>query len=128
MFLTRRAEKAPALLAYVAADSSKDAKRRRQLIGEIFQAVISVLPRIDSLVSRADLSMSDSIIIQAVYIAIGPFFIVEAGQDSKGSKDKTSAALATLGGSAALRGLRLSTLSLIRSVRRSHAGLSLIAH
>lgn len=106
----------PAILAHVIKDSTKDAKRRRQQIGEIFQALNSVLPRIDNLVSRVDLAMSDSIIIQAVYIAIGPFFVVEFGSETKGSKDKNSVALAALGGAAALRGLRLSTLSLIRSV------------
>jgi cohesin loading factor subunit SCC2 len=56
--------------------------------------------------------MSDSIIIQAVYIAIGPFF-VETG-DAKGKKD--SAVLSTLGKSS-MRGLKLDALSLIRSVR-----------
>jgi hypothetical protein len=107
----------PALLAYVTNDPSKEAKQRRQRINEIFQGLNSVLPRIDSLVSRADLAMSDSIIIQAVYIAIGPFFVLEFGSDGKGMKEKNSVALTALGGNTALRGLRLSTLSLIRSVR-----------
>lgn len=59
--------------------------------------------------------MSDSIIIQAVYIAIGPFFVVESGgdEDTKGKKDNV--VLRTFGKSA-MRGLRLDVLSLIRSV------------
>lgn len=65
--------------------------------------------------------MSDSIIIQAVYIAIGPFFVVESGGDgdSKGKKD--TVVLSTLGKSA-MRGLRLDALSLIRSVSLSILG------
>jgi cohesin loading factor subunit SCC2 len=66
--------------------------------------------------------MSDTIIIQAVYIAIGPFFVVDGGGDGgdgaggaggKGKKDNI--VLRTLGKSA-MRGLRLDALSLIRSV------------
>jgi len=58
--------------------------------------------------------MSDSIIIQAVYIAIGPFFIVESGESMSKNK-KEGIAMSTLGQSA-MRGLRLDALSLIRSV------------
>jgi cohesin loading factor subunit SCC2 len=60
--------------------------------------------------------MSDAITIQAVYIAIGPFFVVESGS-AAGNKDKASLVLSALGGNSAFRGLRLSALSLIRSVR-----------
>lgn len=60
--------------------------------------------------------MSDAIVIQIVYIAIGPFFVVEGSTVKAGGKDKTNTVLAALGGSAALRGLRLASLSLIRSV------------
>lgn len=57
--------------------------------------------------------MSESIIIQAVYIAIGPFFMAELGSSSK---DKAvNVVLNTLSASA-IRGLRLEALSLIRSV------------
>lgn len=61
------------------------------------------------------MAMSESIIIQAVYIAIGPFFVVESMTDSKGREKKDTAAHAMLG-SSAMRGLRLEALSLIRSV------------
>lgn len=66
--------------------------------------------------------MSDTIIIQAVYIAIGPFFVVEgAGGDGeakgKGKPERESVVLRTLGKSA-MRGLRLDALALIRSVSR----------
>lgn len=67
--------------------------------------------------------MSDAIIIQAVYIAIGPFFVVEnAGGDGDGASggrkkggDGGNVILKTFGKSA-MRGLRLDALALIRSV------------
>ena len=94
---------------------------RRQQVGEVFQALCSVIPRINTLISRSDggVAMSDSIIIQAVYIAIGPFFVVELGSEGgKSAKDKSNNyVLNALGGTSALRGLRLTALALIRSVR-----------
>ena len=57
--------------------------------------------------------MSDSIIIQAVYIAIGPFFVVEAGTDGDSKVKKDSVILNTFGKSA-MRGLRLDCLGLLR--------------
>jgi cohesin loading factor subunit SCC2 len=61
--------------------------------------------------------MSDSIIIQAVYIAIGPFFVVESGGEGDTKVKKENVVLRTFGKSA-MRGLRLDALSLIRSVSR----------
>ena len=63
------------------------------------------------------MSMSEAIVIQAVYVAIGPFFVVEGGTDSKGKEKKSSALSATLGTSA-MRGLRLEALGLICSVSK----------
>lgn len=59
--------------------------------------------------------MSDAIIIQTVYIAIGPFFVVESGTDGDAKGKKQNIVLSTLGNSA-MRGLRLDALSLIRNV------------
>lgn len=62
--------------------------------------------------------MSDAIIIQAVYISIGPFFAVdgiESETGAKGKKEKESLVASTLGKSA-MRGLRMDALALIRSV------------
>ena len=87
----------------------------RRLLSEIFQAVSSILPRINDLICADTMAMSESIIIQAVYIAIGPFFVVEAEPEGKGKKAAASNVIATLGGSA-MRSLRLDALSLIRSV------------
>lgn len=99
---------------YVVTEDDQAARTCRQIIGEVFQALCAVLPRINELISRTDLAMSDTIIIQAIYIAIGPFFSVDFTADGKGGKG--SFVLSALGGGAALRALRLSSLSLIRSV------------
>lgn len=103
---------------YITTADDASSRTCRQTIGEIFQGLCVVLPRINALIARTDLAMSDSIIIQAIYIAIGPFFVVEFGTETKGggSKDKNSPVLVALGGAAALRGLRLAALSLIRNV------------
>jgi cohesin loading factor subunit SCC2 len=104
----------PPVLAHLIKNTSVTSGVRRQL-SETFQALSAVLLRINDLVSNETIIMSDSIIIQAVYIAIGPFFVVDSGSgwDTKGKKD--NAILSTFGKSA-MRGLRLDALSLIRSV------------
>ncbi|KIK80090.1 hypothetical protein PAXRUDRAFT_833727 [Paxillus rubicundulus Ve08.2h10] len=90
----------------------------RKLLTELFQALSAALPRINALFSADDIMMSDAIIIQAVYIAIGPFFVVESAEgDTKGKRENV--VLSTLGGSA-MRGLRLDALSIIRSVFANH--------
>jgi cohesin loading factor subunit SCC2 len=93
---------------------SRHGKAHRGQIAEVFQVLTSVLPRVNNLVCADTVTMSDSIIIQGVYIAIGPFFVTEAGaSDSKGKKE--SYVMNTLG-QTAMRGLRMEALSLIRSV------------
>ncbi|KIJ60270.1 hypothetical protein HYDPIDRAFT_32393 [Hydnomerulius pinastri MD-312] len=90
----------------------------RKLLSELFQALSAALPRINTLFSADGIMMSDAIIIQAVYIAIGPFFVVESAEsDTKGKKENV--VLNTLG-SSAMRGLRLDALSIIRSVFANH--------
>lgn len=93
---------------------SRHEKAHRAQIAEVFQVLTSVLPRVNNLVCADTVMMSDSIIIQGVYIAIGPFFVTEAGaSDNKGKKE--SFVMNTLG-QTAMRGLRMEALSLIRSV------------
>ncbi|KAF9220470.1 hypothetical protein BS17DRAFT_739205 [Gyrodon lividus] len=90
----------------------------RKLLTELFQALSASLPRINALFSADGIMMSDAIIIQAVYIAIGPFFVVESAEsDTKGKRENV--VLSTLG-SSAMRGLRLDALSIIRSVFANH--------
>lgn len=101
------------LLRHILLPSSRDSHHRRQ-VAEIFQAVSAVIPRINDLISADSMAMSETIIIQAVYIAIGPFFVTETSEhEGKGKKENV--VLNTLGTSA-MRGLRLDALSLIRSV------------
>jgi cohesin loading factor subunit SCC2 len=95
-----------------------DVAPHRSLLKELFQALSSALPRVTGLIGAEAVAMSDTIIIQAVYIAIGPFFIVEASEgDAKGKKDGGASQLIHgVLGSSAMRGLRLDALSLVRSV------------
>ncbi|KAH9175682.1 hypothetical protein EDB89DRAFT_2135583 [Lactarius sanguifluus] len=105
---------ASALLQHV----SKHEKKHKAQIAEVFQVLTSVLPRINNLFCADTVAMSDSIIIQGVFIAIGPFFVTEVGTfDGKGKKE--SFVLNTLG-QTAMRGLRLEALSLIRSIFANH--------
>ncbi|CCM06130.1 uncharacterized protein FIBRA_08379 [Fibroporia radiculosa] len=108
----------PPLLRHVIHPSSRDSNHRRQL-AELFQAISSAIPRINDLICTDKHTMSETIIIQAVYIAIGPFFVVEVGGESEGKGKKDNAVLNTLG-SSALRGLRLDALALIRNIFANH--------
>lgn len=104
------------MLRFVVKDSSSTASAHRKQLSELFQALSSVIPRINNLVNAETVAMSDAIIISAVYIAIGPFFVVEGGEgESKSKKEKDNVTLKTFGKSA-MRGLRLDALGLIRSV------------
>lgn len=108
----------PPILRTMAQTSSIETQAPRGLIAEIFQILSSVIPRINSLICAEFISLSDVIIIQAVYIAIGPFFIMEPAA-SEGKGKKSNVVHNTLGGSA-MKGLRLDTLTLIRSVGLNH--------
>jgi cohesin loading factor subunit SCC2 len=104
----------PPILRTMAQTSSTETQAHRGLVADIFQILSSIVPRINSLICAEFISLSDVIIIQAVYIAIGPFFIMEpTSPDSKGKK--SSVVHNTLGNSA-MKGLRLDALTLIRSV------------
>ncbi|RDB15317.1 Protein rad9 [Hypsizygus marmoreus] len=112
-------------LRYLILDSSS-ASHRRQL-SEMFQALSAVLPGIDTLVNAESVAMSDTIIIQAVYIAIGPFFVVENVGDGesgprakKGDKGAEANVVLKTFGKSAMRGLRLDALALIRSIFANH--------
>ncbi|KAG8957597.1 Sister chromatid cohesion protein 2 [Tulasnella sp. 419] len=107
---------ASALLIHIVRDNDHVAQSGRKVIGEIFQSLCAVFPRINTSLGRTDLAMSDSIVIQAVYIAIGPFFVVDLGTENKATKERAALVLEALGGPSALRGLRLSALSLIRTI------------
>lgn len=109
------ASQQPLLLQHLIKNTSATSRDHRRQLNETFQALSAVLPRVNNLVSADLVVMSDSIIIQAVYIAIGPFFVVDSGGDGERKGKKQDIVLSTLGKSA-MRGLRLDALSLIRSV------------
>ncbi|CAK5269895.1 unnamed protein product [Mycena citricolor] len=91
----------------------------RHVLSELFQVISAVFPQLSSLVDADSVSMSDNIIIQSVYIAIGPFFVADSGEDGSGKKEKDSAIVIRTFGKSAMRGLRLHALSLIRAVSTS---------
>ncbi|KAF8879492.1 hypothetical protein BD779DRAFT_1551796 [Infundibulicybe gibba] len=106
------------LLNSVVKNTSATAQAHRRQLNDVFQALAAVIPRVTALVNVESVAMSDTIIIQAVYIAIGPFFVVEpGGEDVKGKKDNV--VMRTLGKSG-MRGLRLDALSLIRCIFANH--------
>ncbi|KAF5374102.1 hypothetical protein D9615_008832 [Tricholomella constricta] len=115
------------LLHHLILHASPTAQAYRRQLSETFQALSAVLPRVNSLINAESVAMSDAIIIQAVYIAIGPFFVVESvggdGETAAGSRKKGGEAgsviLKTFGKSA-MRGLRLDALALIRSIFANH--------
>ncbi|KAK1217276.1 Sister chromatid cohesion protein 2 [Marasmius sp. AFHP31] len=105
------------LLYHVVKHNSPQLQTHRKLLGEMFQALSAILPKINTLVGSESVAMSESIVIQAVYIAIGPFFIEGDGgpQEGRGKKEKEGMVAKTFGKSA-MRGLRLHALSLIREI------------
>ncbi|EKM54090.1 uncharacterized protein PHACADRAFT_162472 [Phanerochaete carnosa HHB-10118-sp] len=107
------------LLRHVVHSPPTERDQERRLLSEIFHVLSSVLPRITQLICAETMAMSESIIIQAVYIAIGPFFAIDNTLDSKGREKKDNVVINTLGPSA-MRGLRLEALSLIRSIFANH--------
>ena len=102
-------------MRYVVEASSQACSDLRKELSNIFHAITSALPRINDLVCADLMAMSEAIIIQAVYIAIGPFFVMDASVDNRGKDKRDSVVLSTFGVSA-MRGLRLDALGLIRSV------------
>lgn len=90
----------------------------------LFQTLLLLLSHLQRLVESPHIGMSDDIIIQIVYIAVGPFFVGEVGSGVGvgGAKGKATekkvleSALAAVGGESGLRGLRLDALGLVRAV------------
>lgn len=104
----------PPILRAIVQTNLAEIQAHRGLIAEIFQTLSSVIPRINNLIRVEFISLSDVIIIQAVYIAIGPFFIMEpTTPDGKGKKNNV---IHNTLGNSAIKGLRLDALTLIRSV------------
>ncbi|KIK69873.1 hypothetical protein GYMLUDRAFT_34262 [Collybiopsis luxurians FD-317 M1] len=118
----------------------------RQLMSDIFSALSATLPRISALVGGANVGgeggmpMNDAVVIKAVYVGIGPFFVgsdegshfVKEERDwerddtgsgkskSKGKKSHGGSILMSTFGKSAMRGLRMNALGLIRSIFAHH--------
>ncbi|KJA14685.1 hypothetical protein HYPSUDRAFT_208513 [Hypholoma sublateritium FD-334 SS-4] len=70
----------PLLVSIVKNAHSMVPEHRGQLC-DLFVALSAVISRINNLVNTETVAMSDSIIIQAVYIAIGPLFVVDLREE-----------------------------------------------
>lgn len=80
-------------------------------LSAIAQATAAALPRLSSLISRADMSFSDSLVIQTVYLAVAPLFIsepVSRKRESKGASRKA--------GWGVMKSMRVEALACLRGV------------
>ncbi|PWN49132.1 hypothetical protein IE53DRAFT_318176 [Violaceomyces palustris] len=98
------------------------------LLAKLFRHTCSALSLVQRLVRLPSLAMSDSIVISAVYLAIGPFFVSEpepstsnSNSDAAKASAKGRAALTALGGANTMKTLRLPALNLLRNVFAKHA-------
>ncbi|EAL23165.1 hypothetical protein CNBA5100 [Cryptococcus deneoformans B-3501A] len=73
-------------------------------ISAIAQSICSTLPRLTSMISRENFAFSESLIIQIVYLAKEPLFIVDPGAKKKHERE----------GMAIVKTLRMEALSLLR--------------
>ncbi|CAE7081849.1 unnamed protein product [Rhizoctonia solani] len=107
----------PPLLLHIAQGSSGFATHHRKLLGEIFLTLNASLPRITALANHG---ISETMVIQAVFIGIGPFFVVEVTSEKSSKADKKGGSrvqvLDVLGGPTSMRGLRLAALGLVRAL------------
>lgn len=114
-FVESSTESSNALLNHVTKDNSSLAKTHRSQITDLSILIFATLPKINKMVHTDVMTMSDGIVIQTVYIAIGPFFLAEV-EPERGSKGKKESLVQSTIGATALRGLRLDSISLLRSV------------
>ncbi|KAJ9475705.1 Sister chromatid cohesion protein 2 [Pseudozyma hubeiensis] len=95
----------------------------RNTLSDLFAHLCSALYFVQRMVRMPSIALSDSIIISAVYIALGPFFVLEpesAGGGASSENAKAAArgrsALLSLGGANSMKTLRLPALNLLRSI------------
>nr|KIR48435.1 cohesin loading factor subunit SCC2 [Cryptococcus bacillisporus CA1280] len=81
-------------------------------ISAIAQSICSTLPRLTSMVSRESFAFSESLIIQIVYLAKEPLFVVDPGAKKKSEKE----------GMAIVKTLRMEALSLLRGAFARYEG------
>lgn len=73
-------------------------------ISAIAQSICSTLPRLASMISRENFAFSESLIIQIVYLAKEPLFVVDPGAKKKNERE----------GMAIVKTLRMEALNLLR--------------
>lgn len=114
MFL---AEIASSTLAHVVEDELANSKKGKLpmplspyfhnvTISAIAQSICSTLPRLASMISRENFAFSESLIIQIVYLAKEPLFVVDPGAKKKNERE----------GMAIVKTLRMEALNLLRGV------------
>ncbi|KZS93617.1 hypothetical protein SISNIDRAFT_454038 [Sistotremastrum niveocremeum HHB9708] len=116
------------ILTSVLTSSASEIQSVRGTIDELFTVACSVITRINKLFGAdVSVSMSDSIVIQTVYVAIGPFFVMESQNTvgKKSAKSKSNRVVFSTSDEAAgrktsMKGLRLEALVLIRNIFASH--------
>ncbi|KZS93606.1 hypothetical protein SISNIDRAFT_485224 [Sistotremastrum niveocremeum HHB9708] len=116
------------ILTSVLTSSASEIQSIRGTIDELFTVACSVITRINKLFGAdVSVSMSDSIVIQTVYVAIGPFFVMESQNTAskKSAKSKSGKVAFSTPDEAAsrktsMKGLRLEALVLIWNIFASH--------
>ena len=81
-------------------------------LNQMIRSINSGLPRVASLISRPDISFSDSLVIQTVYLAIAPLLVAEPNSKKKG---KTAAGATGAIGNI-IKNLRMEAMSCLRMV------------
>ncbi|PWZ01987.1 hypothetical protein BCV70DRAFT_156838 [Testicularia cyperi] len=99
----------------------------RGTLADLFRHLCSALFFVQRMVRMPSIALSDSIVISAVYLALGPFFVLEPEQSAGGGGGSTSnenakaaargrSALLSLGGANSMKTLRLPALHLLRNI------------
>lgn len=95
----------------------------RNTLADLFAHLCSALFFVQRMVRMPSIALSDSIIISAVYLALGPFFVLEPDAASGSAANELAkmmarghSALASLGGANSMKTLRLPALNLLRSI------------
>lgn len=95
----------------------------RNTLSDLFAHLCSALYFVQRMVRMPSIALSDSIVISAVYIALGPFFVLEPESASGAASSETAkaaargrSALLSLGGANSMKTLRLPALNLLRTI------------
>ncbi len=95
----------------------------RNSLSDLFAHLCSALFFVHRMVRMPSIALADSIIISAVYLALGPFFVLEPEPASGGGSSEMAkaaargrSALLSVGGSNSMKTLRLPALNLLRSI------------